>query len=536
LTGKAAALVAVAPTFCSRAENNPTFQGRYGAIVDEQHGAEVGRRVLQEGGNAIDAMVAAALASCVALPTSCGIGGYGGHMTIALAEADRVTSIDYNSMAAAAARPDMYPLDSNDEVVGRTNLHGWLAVGVPGTLAGLQLALDRFGTRSFAELVEPAIKLARDGVVITAMMARSIRTASVRFQKDAGSARVYLDNGEPRKQGELLRNPELAAMLTTLAERNSVDSFYRGDIAQHLADEFKRNGGLVTGDDLGAYHAREVEPLRLELNGHTICTAPLTAGGLTILEAMSVLKELRWPHGSGPEATHARLEAIRFAWRDRFKLLGDPEHVGVPVQRLLSKAYARDLGEKIEKAVKERKPAFIQAHKHRDEGTNNISCVDRHGNMVAATFTQGNTFGAQVTADGLGVTLGHGMSRFDPHPGHPNAPSAHKRPLHNMCPTVVLRKGRAVMAVGGAGGLRIPNTLYDVLVSYVLKGRSLADSVTDPRIHCTGTLQVGVQGNWPKADEEHLRGIGFEVRPDRTAYASAVSFNPRSGECQAAAR
>src|SRR5262249_42195425 len=161
-------------------------------------------------------------------------------------------------------------------------------------------------------VVQPAIKLARDGFRITSQLARSISRAAERFRKDPGSAKVYLKDGQPLPDGELLRNPELADMLATLAERDSVDSFYRGDIGQRLADEFKRNGGLVTTDDLAAYRAREVEPLRLELHGFEIYTAPLTAGGLTVVEALAALKELRWRFRQNPAATHARLEAIRF--------------------------------------------------------------------------------------------------------------------------------------------------------------------------------------------------------------------------------
>jgi gamma-glutamyltranspeptidase/glutathione hydrolase len=156
--------------------------------------------------------------------------------------------------------------------------------------------------------------------------------------------------------------------------------------------------------------------------------------------------------------------------------------------------------------------------------------------MVAATFTHGSTFGAQVTADGLGVTLGHGMSRFDPHSDHPNSPGPGKRPLHNMCPSVVLRHGQPVLAVGGAGGLRIPNSLYDVLINYLIGRDSMADSIAAPRILCTGTRTVGFEKKWPEAQVDYLRKIGFNTRTDVGAYVSAVSWNPKTGECAAAAR
>jgi len=262
----------------------------------------------------------------------------------------------------------------------------------------------------------------------------------------------------------------------------------------------------------------------------------LTAGGLTIIEALKILKVIGWRPRSNAESLHARIEAIRYAWKDRLELLGDPEAVHVPVDRLLSENYARELGGKVEAAVRSKHPAAIQIKQREDEGTNNISCVDRHGNMVAATFTHGSTFGAQVTADGLGIVLGHGMSRFDPRPGHPNCPGPGKRPLHNMCPTVVTRDGIPVLAVGGAGGLRIPNTIYDVLIDYVIAGHSMADAIAAPRLHSTGTLDVGYDGKWSTRQIEDLSKLGFNVRKFRTAYATAVSFNPRTGDCASAAR
>jgi gamma-glutamyltranspeptidase/glutathione hydrolase len=506
--------------------------GRAGAIIGEEAGAEIGMKVLAEGGNAVDAAVAAALTSCVATPARCGIGGYGGHLTLAFSRGGMVTAIDFNSTAPAATRPDMYPLDENGKVQGRVNFHGWRAVGVPGTLAGLQLALDRFGTKSFRELAQPAIELARKGFVVSSIFAGAVRNASARFLRDAGSAKLFLPNGRPPRAGELLANPDLAAMLATLAERNSVDSFYRGDIAARIAEGFAKNGGLVTALDLAAYQAREVKPLRLALDEFEVFTAPLTAGGLTVLEALSILKALEWdPRAAARSAAHAHLEALRLAWETRLNLLGDPEQVEVPVARLLSAAHAREAALKVEAAVRRGKPLEIPIENALEDGTNNLSCVDREGNVVALTLTQGGSFGAQVTVDGLGLTLGHGMSRFNPRPGHPNSPAPGKRPLHNMCPTVVLREGKPVLAIGGAGGVRIPNALYQVLTEYLFRRRSMEASVEAPRLHCTGTTEVLAESGHP--DIEQLKQSGFDLKPGSVvAHVSAVSFDPSSGAAQ----
>ena len=537
VTGQLVAAGALGAGCSLAATRKPPAPGKRGFVVGDPVGAQVGERVLADGGNAVDAVIAAALVSCITAPSRCGIGGYGGHMILALARGRKITAIDFNSMAPAAARPDMYAFDARGEVKHRANFHGWLAVAVPGTLAGFQLALDRYGTRSFRQLAQPAIALARDGFTISSGQAAAIRGAAQRLRNDPGSAKLYLKNGEPLKAGETAPNPELAQLLSSLAEKNSVEAFYRGDIAQRIAEGIRINGGLVTAGDMAAYQAREVEPLRLKWDEFDIFTAPLTAGGLTVLEALSILKALRWEQSpSGPTSTHARLETVRVAWKDRLDLLGDPEEVNVPVERLLSAGYAREVADKIQAAVKAERPLPLRIEKDLQNGTTNLSSVDRDGNLVAMTFTHGGSFGAQVTVEGLGLTLGHGMSRFNPHPGHPNSVAPHKRPLHNMCPSAVWREGRPVLAVGAAGGARIPNTILEVLTQFVARRRSIEEAIAAPRMLSTGTLDVALERSWPVAEQEYLRQIGFNVQPGIGANAGAVFFAPETGECRAAAR
>ncbi len=535
LTGQAVALTALgAGCSFSTAQKKSRCRGR---VSGDPIGEVVGERVLAEGGNAVDAVVAGAMAVCVTSPHRSGIGGYGGHLTLALAGGRKVTSIDFNSAAPAAARADMYSLDNKGAVVGQTNVYGWLSVGVPGTLAGLQLALDRYGTKSFKEMAQPAISYARDGYKMPAPQHRAIQGGLARIRKDSASAALYLQNNEPLAIDSTARNPDLAALLTTLAEKNSVDAFYRGDIGRRLAEVIQKSGGIVTAADMAAYRAREVEPLMLKWNEFEIFTAPLSAGGLTVLEALTFLKALGWDRISdGPMATHARLDALRVAWKDRMEFLGDPEKVAVPVARLLSEEHAREVAERIQTAVRAQKPLPQEVRKSLADGTTNLSAVDYEGNMVAITFTQGGAFGAQVTVDGLGLTLGHGMSRFDPTPGHPNSPGPNKRPLHNMCPTVVLRGGRPVLAVGGRGGVKIPNAVFDVLTQYIVRGRTMEESIAAPRLHSIGTGDVMLESAWPATDRDYLRKIGFEVTAGPAAHASAVSFNQRTGECEAMGR
>ena len=537
-TGAAVVIGSLGVPFYIAAQDKTADRWKYGAVVGENTGMKAGEDILATGGNAIDAAVAAALAAAVAAPARSGIGGYGGHMIIGRAGGRKVTAIDFNTAAPAAARADMFPLDEKGNVKDQLNFYGWQAAGVPGILAGLQLALNRYGTRSFREVVRPAIEIAEKGFVINKVFGNTLRGGFPRFSKDAGSAKLYLQDGKPLKEGDVLRNPDLAKMLSVLAERNSVDSFYRGDIAHQIADAFQKNGGLVTAKDLAAYRPRELDPLALKINDFTILTAPLTAGGITVLEAFAVLKALQWdPYGRPGPTAHARLDALRLAWKDRLELLGDPEKVKVPVKKLLSEDYAEELAAKVRAAVAEKKPVNLGVPEHHDEGTTNISSIDRFGNMVAVTITHGNPFGAQVTVDGLGLTLGHGMSRFDTNPNHPNAPGPGKRPVINVCPSLVVRKGGPLMAIGGAGGLKIPNAVFDTITQCVLHGASVDTAVASPRLHCSGPPLVAIEPHWPKETAQYLKEVGFKVQTWETgAVVGAVSFNPSTGECRGAIR
>src|SRR5262249_45412621 len=276
----------------------------------------------------------------------------------------------------------MFPVDAKGAVKGGINTYGWLAAGVPGTLAGLQLALDRYGTRPFAKLVQPAIDLARDGFPVSKALASAIQAGKAQLSKDPAAAQLLFDQGQPLKPGSTYRNRDLAGLLQSLAaSRRSADSFYEGAIARDIVAAFKKNGGLVTGEDLFAYRARELPPLALSWRGYTIYTAPLTAGGLSVLQALNALKALQWdkcPTGDRA-ALHAQLEALRIAGDDRLKLLGDPDKADVPAKRLLSDEYARQSATRVEKAVREQKPLGAETDGRSAGGTVHLSAVDEKG-------------------------------------------------------------------------------------------------------------------------------------------------------------
>ena len=508
-----------------------------GVIRGEPTAEKVGLQVLASGGNAIDAAVAAALAAAVVAPHQTGIGGYGGHMTLALAGTGRIASIDFNSAAPAAATSDMYPLDASGKVAGQANMYGWRAAGVPGILAGLELALKRFGTKPFREIVQPAINLARDGFPFSAAAAAA-RASAKQLGADPGSAALYLRDGKPLAATDHYSNPDLAKLLESLASDNSVESFYRGDIAQRIAAAFKADGGLVTAADMAVYQAREVQPLSLAWNDWTIHTASLTAGGTTMLQAIRILQRLKWADRdpAAADTLQLQVEAFRYAWQDRLQFFGDPNHADVPLDRLLGDAHAKAAAEEIERAVAAKQPLPVRTTTRPDQGTISLSACDRQGNLVAVTLTHGGSFGARVTVPGLGLTLGHGMSRFDPHAGHPNAPGPGKRPLNNMCPTIIAQSGKPRFAVGARGGRKIPNTVAEVLLQIVARGKDLAAAVTAPRLHTEGQLALSFEKDWPAAQSAALKDRGYTVTTAASATVSAVGLVDSAGRFVSAMR
>jgi len=508
-----------------------------GLVTGQLDGAAAGNAVLAAGGNAVDAIVTAALVAGVVAVPSTGIAGYGGHLTLARPDGT-VFALDFNGTAPAAAKPDMFAADETGAVKGRVNAHGWLAAGVPGVLAGLQTALDRWGTKPFAEVVKPAIKFARDGFPVSRGLAAAIKAAKDRFARDPGSAKLFLKNGEPLAQGDTFRNPDLAAMLQALAEKGRADDFYTGKVAGKIAAAFKANGGLVTAADLAAFKPAEVAPLAVEWCGHTVHTPPPTAGGLTVLQALATLKALGWEKwdAKDPATVQARVEALRLAWHDRLRLLGDPKFTDVPVKQLLSVDHARESAERVRAAVRAGKPVAAASDGRPAGGTIHLTAIDASGLAVALTFTHGEGFGACVTVDGLGLVLGHGMSRFDPRPGRPNSVGPGKRPLHNMCPTVVTRGGKPVLALGATGGRRIPNTLFDVLSYRVGRGKELPDAVKAPRLHTEGDLTLTLEAAWSAAVTDHFKKVGYALRTGPGATLNAIERDPATGAVRSAMR
>ena len=509
-----------------RADLRPQVESGY--VVGEPVVEGIGARILADGGNAVDAIVATALAGAITQPHQTGVGGYGSHGMFAMDGGRRIAAMDANTVAPEAFTKDIFKPDEKGRVPGGKDFRGWLATGVPGIIAGLKLALDEFGTMSFDDVLAPSIKLARDGFQVPASLATRIAELKGSLSKDTASARLYFPSGNAPVAGSAFKNPELAEVLITLAKANSIEPFYRGDIAQCIAEGFEKNGGLVTAKDLAAYHARLVEPLRLQWGEHTIYTPPLTCGGITVLQVLTILKALKWDTiQDDRRRLLLRVEAMRLAWRDRLTLLGDPDFSPVPQERLLSDDYALECAERILSAVKTDKIIEPDFSTRTQGGTLNFSACDKHGNMAALTLTHGDSFGAHVTVEGLGLTLGHGMSRFDPWPDHPNAPGPRKRPLHNMVPLLITKGTQPVVAIGGRGGRRIPNAILEFLIQYVVHGRPFGESLAAPRLHTEGSNLVEYQPELPKQSIDILKNAGYTVKSGGSASLSGVALENR---------
>jgi gamma-glutamyltranspeptidase/glutathione hydrolase len=420
----------------------------------------------------------------------------------------------------------MFQVDDKGNVKDKANSVGWLAAGVPGTLAGLQLALDRFGSMKFARVVQPAIRIARGGFESPIAFKVWFDPGSGQPKPDPVSVKLFMPNGKLLKKGDAFHNPQLADLLQQLAESGSVEPFYRGDVARIIAEQFKKNGGIVTEKDFNDYHAIEQNPYQRNYLDHTIATAPLTAGGLTVLQVFAALDALDWRHmPGGPTKFQAMVEALRIAWGDRLRWFGDPKFADVPIERLLSDKYAKESALQIKRAVAKKRPVPVTTDGRTAGGTVNLSAVDAQGNMAVITLTHGDGFGARVTVDGLGLLLGHGMSRFEPAPGKLNSIAPGKRPLDNMCPSIVLKGGRPFIALGGVGGRRIPNAVFQTLLQILANDRPLDDAVQAPRIHTEGGLDLHVERGIPKAEVEYMRQIGYSIKPPIGAFVAAVQYN-----------
>jgi gamma-glutamyltranspeptidase/glutathione hydrolase len=472
---------------------------RHGMVVaQESRAARVGVDILKAGGNAVDAAVATGFALAVTYPRAGNIGG-GGFMLIHLAKGNRDIAIDYRETAPAATTRDVF-LNAQGEADARKSRESGLAVGVPGTVAGLALAHARYGSGklTLAQLIAPAIRLAREGIVIDGDIADTLEGAQSLFASWPSSARIFLKaNGAALAPGETLVQADLAASLAAVAQDGAL-AFYQGPIAEKIVAALRDAGGIMTLDDLQNYRAVERTPLRGRYRGHDIVSMPPpSSGGTILIEMLNILEGYPLGKlGANSDATlHLMIEAMKRAYADRAVFLGDPDFVRVPVEGLTSKRYAAALRAGIDPA-RATPAADIRAGNataFEGDNTTHFSVVDRFGNAVANTYTLNLSYGLGLVAAGTGILLNNELDDFAAKAGAPNAygllggdanaPGPRKRPLSSMAPTIVFKDGKLLLVTGTPGGSRIPTIVLQVILNVVDHGMSMTDAVAAPRIH-----------------------------------------------------
>jgi gamma-glutamyltranspeptidase / glutathione hydrolase len=470
----------------------------HGMVVTAQHLAtRIGVDVLKDGGNAVDAAVAVGYALAVVYPAAGNLGG-GGFMTIQLADGRR-TFLDFREKAPLAAKADMY-LGPDGNVVPGLSTKGHLAVGVPGTVAGLESALAQYGTMKRATLIAPAIRYAEQGFKLEQGDVDMLRAATDDFRKDGATAAIFLDKGQPFEVGSTLVQRDLARTLERIRDQGAA-GFYQGPVGAAIVASSQAGKGIITQADLDQYRTRELKPVECDYRGYRVVSAPPpSSGGVIICEILNVLEGYPlkdWGFRSA-QAVHVQIEAMRHAYMDRNTYLGDPDFVKNPLERLLDKGYAEKIRAVIDPAKAGISKAIVPGtppHEPLKEGSNttHYSIVDKFGNAVAVTYTLNDWFGARVTAAGTGVLLNNEMDDFTAKVGVPNlyglvqgqanAIAPGKRPLSSMSPTIVTQGGKPVMVVGTPGGSRIITAVLHTIVNVIDYGMTIQEAVDAPRFH-----------------------------------------------------
>lgn len=514
-------------------------------VAQEPIAADVGLRVLQHGGNAVDAAVAVGFALAVTHPVAGNLGG-GGFLLIRLHDG-RTTFLDFRECAPAAATRDMYI--GPDGNATRDSIYGWKSAGVPGTVAGFADAHQKFGSKPWKDLVSPASRLAANGITLTEPVAASLRDEKNPLHQDSESQRVFLRNGKPYEAGEVLKQPELAGTLDRIAAGGR-DGFYGGETARVLAAAMATHGGLVTEADLRDYKVAERAPLQGDYHGfHVITSPPPSAGGIGLLQMMGMLDGTGYA-SDGPDsakAVHFETEAMRRFYADRSEYLGDPGFYNVPVLDLLKPAYLAwrrgtidPLHATPSESVAPGLPKNVEARLrqwHESDQTTHFNVVDAQGNAVAVTYTLNNSYGSGITVPKLGFLLNDEMDDFAAKPRSPNmfglvgadanAIQPGKRPLSSMTPTIITQNGKFLMVVGAPGGSRITTGVAEVILDVLDFKMNVQDAVDLPRFHEQWKpdflyLQTGFRSD-VVAD---LTRMGYAIKPtDGVARVEAIVLN-----------
>ena len=493
---------------------------------------------MKAGGNAVDAAVAVGFALAVTYPYAGNIGG-GGFMLIRMANGEAVV-IDYREEAPAGASHNMY-LNPQGEIVPKASTVGPLAVGVPGTVAGLALAEQKYGKLGLARVLEPAIRLAEEGFIVDYELSQSLLHYQDRFSKYAETTRIFLRSGHPYEAGEIFRQPELAQTLRQIAQ-SGPDAFYRGPVSKAIVATMEREHGLITLKDLENYHAKIREPLRGHYHGYEILTVPPpSSGGVALIEMLNVLASLDLGPANSFQSIHLMTESMRRAYADRAAYLGDADFVSVPVAGLTSPKYAEKIAGEIQRGKADAPVQAGTPTAYESSETTHYSVIDAEGNAVSNTYTLNGGYGSLVTVEGAGFLLNDEMDDFASKPGSPNmfglvqgeanSIAPHKRPLSSMTPTIVLEerpthRKEVRLILGSPGGGTIINTVLEVLLNVVQFKMDVLQAVTAPRFH----------HQW-MPDRLTLERVGFSADTLQKLREAGYSltFVDNLGDCEAIA-
>ena len=474
---------------------HPVF-GKQGMVASEQELAtQVGVEILQQGGNAVDAAVAVGFALAVVLPNAGNIGG-GGFMVLHDGKSGENFTVDFREMAPSKASRDMY-LDEQGNVVDGKSLYTHFAVGVPGTVAGMEYALKKWGSLPLEKVIAPAIKLAEEGFIVSNTLAATLQEETETLGKWESSKKIFFKNDRPLVAGERLVQADLANSLRQIAQQGA-KAFYEGEIAQKIVAEMEKHNGLITLEDMKGYQSVERKPIVGEYRGYKIVTMPPpSSGGIHLVQILNMLENysLADSGSNSAETIHYLAETMKLAYADRSEYLGDPDFVKIPVTGLTSKDYAKELIQAIDpdkaRPAAEIKPGKPQPYE--SDQTTHYSVMDKAGNAVAVTYTLNLNFGSGIVAEGTGILLNNEMDDFSAKPGvanafgliggDANAVEGKKRPLSSMTPTLVLKNDKPWLVTGSPGGARIITTVLQSILNTIDHGMNPAEAIVTPRVH-----------------------------------------------------
>lgn len=477
------------------AQNPDPVRGKNGMIVSASKiASEVGIQVLKKGGNAIDAAVAVGFALAVTYPAAGNIGG-GGFMVIHFNDG-RNTSIDYREKAPMYAYENMY-LDSNGNFLPNLSQEGETSSGVPGSVAGLLYALEKYGTMPLKDVIKPAIKLAEKGFILDYKLVQSINAFYSDFMKYPSSMKIFTKNGKPFEEGDKFVQKDLSKTLKLISKKGR-DGFYKGEVADKIVNQMRNTGGLITYEDLENYKAVERAPIISTFKGYKVITmGPPSGGGVILLQSLNVLENFEFNkyEWNSSEYIHKLVETFKYAYADRSKHLGDSDFYPVPLVELLNKDYSQRIFTQIgynATPSSEISPTNFPRYDESEE-TTHYSVIDKFGNAVSVTTTINSAYGAKVVVEGAGFLLNNEMDDFSAKPGEPNqfgltGSEANKiepgkRMLSSMTPTIIIKDEKPALILGSPGGSTIPTAVLQVVMNYLIFGMQVQAAVNSPRIH-----------------------------------------------------